>query len=97
MVFHVAAVTGARRGELIALRWSAVDLVGAQVLVERSAVQVGREVIEKDTKTHQARRLALDAGTVDLLGRHKTAMEERAALFDIALSDEAFVFSDEPD
>ena len=97
VVFHVAAVTGARRGELIALRWSAVDLVGAQVLVERSAVQVGRDVIEKDTKPHQARRLALDAGTVDLLGRHKTAMEERAALFDVALSDEAFVFSDEPD
>ena len=52
LFLHVAAVTGARRGELIALRWSAVDLVGAQVLVERSAVQVGREVIEKDTKTH---------------------------------------------
>lgn len=97
LFFHVAAVTGARRGELIALRWSDVDLVGAQVLIERSVVQVGRELIEKDTKTHQARRLALDSGTIDLLAVHKTAMDERAALLGLPLKDEAFVFSDEPD
>ncbi len=97
VLVHVAAVTGARRGELVALRWSVVDLVGAEVLVDRAMVQLGRDVVEKDTKTHQARRLALDSGTVDLLGRYKTAMEERAALFDVVLSDDAFVFSDAPD
>lgn len=97
LFLHVAAVTGARRGELIALRWSSVDLVSAQVLVEHAVVQVGRELIEKGTKTHQARRLALDGSTVDLLAGHKTACEERAALGGIVLGDEAYVFSDEPD
>jgi integrase len=95
--FHVAAVTGARRGELVALRWTAVDLVAAQVVIEHSVVQVGRDLFEKDTKTHQARRLSLDPGTVDVLARFKTAAEERLAPFGLTLPDAAFVFSDEPD
>jgi integrase len=94
---HLAAVTGARRGELVALRWSAVDLVAAQVLIEHSIVQVGRELFEKDTKTHQARRLSLDPGTVDLLARFKSAAEDLLVPFGVALSEDAFIFSDEPD
>jgi integrase len=94
--FHLAAITGARRGELIALRWSDVDLVGAQVLIDTAVIQLGRVVIEKDTKTHQARRVAIDAATVDLLAAHKTAMEQRAELCGLILGEGAFVFSDEP-
>jgi integrase len=94
---HLAAVTGARRGELVALRCSAVDLVAAQVLIEHSIVQVGRQLYEKDTKTHQARRLSLDPGTVDLLARFKSAAEDRLVPFGVALPEDAFVFSDEPD
>jgi integrase len=93
---HLAAVTGARRGELIALRWSGVDLVGAEVLIDRAVVQVGRVVIEKDTKTHQARRVAIDSATVYVLAAHKTAMEQRAELCGLILCEGAFVFSDEP-
>jgi integrase len=95
LFFHAAAVTGARRGELIALRWSSVDLVGAQVLIDRAVVQIGRVLVEKDTKTHQARRLAIDGATVDLLAAHKTAVEHRAELCGLPLGDGAFVFSDE--
>jgi integrase len=94
---HLAAVTGARRGELAGLRWSGVDLVAGQILIDRSVVQVGRELIEKDTKTHQARRLSIDSGTVELLARHKTDMETRGAKFSCVLSDRAFVFTDAPD
>jgi integrase len=94
---HLAAVTGARRGELIALRWSAVDLVAGQVVIEYSVVQVGRQLFEKDTKTHQARRLSLDPGTVEVLARFKSAAEDRLVPFGVALSEGAFVFSDEPD
>jgi integrase len=65
------------------------------VLIDRAVVQVGRAVIEKDTKTHQARRLAIDAATVDLLAAHKTEMEQRAELCGLRLADAAYVFSDE--
>jgi integrase len=53
-----------------ALRWSAVDLDRGEVGIVRTIVEDSDGVLhEKDTKTHQARRVALDAGTVDAL-RH---------------------------
>lgn len=97
LFFHVAAVTGARRGELVALRWSSIDFDRLQVLIERAVVQVGREVIEKDTKTHQARRLAIDVATAELLAAHREAMDRRARMAGTEIVDQSFVFSDEPD
>jgi integrase len=60
-------------------------------------VQVGRQLYEKDTKTHQAQRLSLDPGTVEVLARFKSAAEDRLVPFGVAPSESAFVFSDEPD
>jgi integrase len=97
LFFHVAAVTGARRGELIALRWSSIDLEHRQVLIDRSVIQVGRQVIEKDTKTHQARRMAIDVATADLLAAHRDAVVRRARMAGTEVGDESYVFSDQPD
>src|SRR4051794_21387855 len=44
--------TGARRGEICSLRWSRLDLDRAVVIFKRSTGQIGRDVWEKDTKTH---------------------------------------------
>lgn len=60
-------VTGMRRAELLALRWSDVDLDAGMLTVPRNYVRANRQSIEKDTKTHQMRRLALDPATVDVL------------------------------
>jgi integrase len=71
---RLAATSGARRGELCALRWKHVDLENGALLIERSIVESGKgELIEKDTKTHAARRLRLDPGTVDRLREHRAA------------------------
>ena len=94
LFFHVAAVTGARRGELIALRWSSIDLEHRQVLIDRSVIQVGRQVIEKDTKTHQARRLAIDVATAELLAAHRDMVVRRARMAGTEAGDESYVFSD---
>jgi integrase len=59
-LIYVAATTGARRGERCGLRWSDVDLDLATLTIARSISDAGRIVSVKDTKTHQARRLALD-------------------------------------
>jgi len=54
---------GARRGELCALRWSDVDFGERTVLIARSLVEGrGSELVEKNTKTHASRRIALDTG-----------------------------------
>ncbi len=62
---RVSAATGARRSELVALRWSDVDLDRCVVSIERGIVMGPNGLVEKDTKTHQARRVALDEATAD--------------------------------
>ena len=47
----IAALTGMRRGELCALRWSDVDLGSGIVNVTRSVVVVPNGLAEKTTKT----------------------------------------------
>lgn len=97
---HIAATTGARRGELCelcALRWSHVDVPSRTVTISRSIAEVKGGLIEKDTKTHAARRIALDAGTLDVIEEQRTAALGLARQAELELPDSAYVFSPEPD
>ncbi len=67
----VAALTGMRRGELCALRWSDVDLVTGTVHVTRSVVVVPNGLAEKTTKTDRGRSVALDPVGVAVLSQHR--------------------------
>ena len=58
---------GARRGELCALRRRHVDLDGATLTIEVSVGGRRAAPRQKDTKTHQMRRVAIDAETVEIL------------------------------
>jgi integrase len=66
-LWHLATATGMRRGELMGLRWSDVDLDGAIVAVERSTTQVGRDRITTTPKNHERRKVAIDPTTVAVL------------------------------
>ncbi len=93
---RLAAVTGARRGELCAFRWS--DL-------ERDSLQISRSVYgsrqdelkEKGTKTHAVRRVSLDPASLADLRAHRKRCREWARSCGASLSDSAFVFSADPD
>lgn len=95
----LAATTGARRGELCGLRWSDVDLEGGFLTISRSiamndeADKDGPAIVVKDTKTHQARTLRLDGGTVIVLNGHRNAMEKLARDAGGILPEAAWVFS----
>jgi len=65
----LAALTGARRGELVALRWSDIDLSAGRVRIARSLTVARGEQHTGPTKTHQARELALDPVCVEVLRR----------------------------
>ncbi len=93
MLLLVGAVTGARRGELCALRWSDIDLAHGSVLIHRALIDVGGRVGEKDTKTHAARRLRLDLATVEALTAYRAATEVRSVALGTALAVDAFAFS----
>jgi integrase len=67
VVWRLALASGLRRGEMCALRWDAVDFDASTVKVSHSATEVGSEVVTTDTKTHEARVIALDAETMVVL------------------------------
>jgi integrase len=90
-------VTGIRRGELAALRWDRVDLEAATIEVRQSYVQRRGTGVEKDTKTHQMRRIALDEATVALLREHRERTVTRLAEFGMEFDGRRFVFSYAPD
>jgi integrase len=56
----LAALTGMRRGELCALRWSDVNLDVGVLDVSRSLVVAPGGLAEKSTKTDRSRKVALD-------------------------------------
>jgi len=95
---RVAAVVGGRRGEVGALRWTSVDLATGELSITKSLVESrDHSIFEKDTKTHQARRLAVDPATVEALRAWRTEVESRAEPFGVAVQADGFVFSPELD
>jgi integrase len=96
-LIYVAATTGARRGELCGLRWSDIDLEVATLTIARSISDAGKVVTVKDTKTHQARRIALDPATVAVLRQHRELAEQKASAGGVALGPWAYVWSQELD
>jgi len=75
---RVAADTGARRGEICALRWSDIDLNAGEVRINRALIHAGAEVLEKGTKSDKPRRLAVAAPTVAALQAHRARWAERS-------------------
>jgi integrase len=75
-LWQLAAGTGARRGELAALRWSDVDLAAGRVTIGR---QVGRyrdldgtwQTREDTPKGGRARQVTLDPETAAVLREHR--------------------------
>jgi integrase len=90
----ILAATGCRRGEACALRWTDVDLERAELAIRRSISQVGHVLREKDTKTHQSRRLAIDEATVSVLRSHRRRQRERALALGTRLAADALLFGD---
>ena len=54
LLIRLAAAIGARRGELLACRWSDLDWSTSKLRIERSLYQVKGEIGIKSTKTRQA-------------------------------------------
>lgn len=94
LFFHLSTVTGARRGELVALRWDRVSFEARSMLIEHSMAQVGSELIEKDTKSHQSRRIALDGATLELLRERRDEQLALSRAARVDLLPYAFVFTD---
>jgi integrase len=81
---------GARRGEVLALRWSAIDLDQGRVRIRTTLDPVLHT--EKDPKARQRRTVAIGPNTVTALRRWRSATRERALAAGVGLVDDPFVF-----
>jgi integrase len=97
LYLRLASVTGARRGELCALKWVDLDVQGKQVVLARSLTVGDKGLIEKRTKTDRVRRLALDDATVAALREQLRLAEQRARDCGIDLPPKAHVFARDPE
>jgi integrase len=90
----LAMTTGARRGELCALRRCHLDLEEAIHTIESGVAGSRARMREKDTKTHQKRRVALDESTVAVLQQHLMRQDWDTAALGVALDGRAFLSLD---
>ncbi|HLT70069.1 MAG TPA: tyrosine-type recombinase/integrase [Acidimicrobiales bacterium] len=95
----LAVVTGARRGALLALRWSDVDLDAGTVRFSRVVVHGldGQPVERPATKGKRtAPAVALDPVAVAALEAHHDRQFELALAAGVALPADALLFTDDP-
>jgi integrase len=89
----LAAITGARRGELCALRWSDVDWSRRTLAIARSLTVVNRQVSEGPTKSHQRREIAIDDALGAFLARRRAEQERFSGTVGAELVNDPFVLS----
>ncbi len=93
MFVVLAAATGARRSELVALRWLDIDLGVGSVSIGRGLVSGPDGLVMKDTKTHSARRVSLDPTSLGFFRAYRVVWDQRVAHAEALVRDDAYVFS----
>jgi integrase len=88
----VSSHTGARRAEVLALRWSNVDIEAGRIVIENALDPVDGHL--KDTKTHGRRVVAVGPAVVEALRRWRVALAERALASVGSLVSDPFVFTE---
>jgi integrase len=74
----LAAATGGRRGQLVALRWSDFDLDEGLVTFHRAAVKIDGGATVKEPKGGRPIRAALDDDTVEVVRTYRRHRQEQA-------------------
>ncbi len=92
---HLIAYTGLRRGEALGLNWDNVDVDAGYVWITASLVK-SRElglILELPKTDSGRRRVDLDAGTIDVLRKHRVWQDGVKAMMREAYQDRGRVFT----
>jgi integrase len=95
LMFRIAVLRGARRGELCRFRWSTpgTDLDRGVLIVERPILQLGGKIAESRAKTAAgARKVFLDRDTAQLVRQHHDAQVLQALQAEAAWQDNDLIF-----
>ena len=93
-LWHLALGTGARRGELLGLRWRDVDLDAGRVRIRRALTVVDGVPRLLGTKTSRTRVLSVGSSVVDALRTHREEQERQRAQADDRRNRWGLVFTD---
>jgi integrase len=93
LLFHVKATFGLRRGEVVGLRWSDIDLQTGTLHVSQSITQIGSKIVVGKTKTRgSVRVISMDVETTELLRAHRRQQLEDCLAWGEAWGDTGLVF-----
>lgn len=87
-----AADSGCRRGEMLALEWSDIDMKSGTVTVSKSLSQPSTGVEIKTTKSGRSRRVGLSESTIEILLEHRAQIKEDRRIFGSDYIDRDLVF-----
>ena len=92
---HLLLVTGARRGELLGLKWEYVDFINNRIYICNNVLYSSvRGVYESTPKTANSKRyISLTNETMQLLKENKDWQDEQIAYFMGYYQDKDFVFA----
>lgn len=95
-LWHLAATTGLRRGEVCGLRWKDLDLDQHRLTVARARVMAGGQVVTSTPKTATSQRtIGLDPLTVSVLRTHRALQNGWRLAAGEAWDGDDMVFTDE--
>ena len=94
LLVHLAIVTGARRGELVALKWEHIDLKNAVISIKQSNYKLkGQSVATKKPKTKKSiREISVPSYIVEMLRAFRLEQVRELLRLGDAWHDTGFVF-----
>ena len=93
-LFHLAALTGLRRGEICGLTWADLDLEGGVLAVARQRRQTaGRVAVAPPKSGAGVREIALDHMTVTVLRQHRYQQQVERAIVGECWHESGYVFT----
>lgn len=89
-----AAFTGARQGEVLAVRWRDVDLAAGELTIRRSLTDTPRARLTfKLPKNDKPRTICISSQLVAILQSHRAVQQTEKIAFDVAYRDEDLIFA----
>ena len=94
--FMLAALTGARRGEILGLRLEDLDTENSRLRIARSVIVVGGQPIIKSTKTGQDRTISLDKISMEALITQRDEVKAEADKGLFTQDENPYFFASDP-
>jgi len=93
-LFYLVLFTGMRRSELLALRWSDIDLILCQLSVTRALHQLrdGSLIFRQPKTAKGCRLISLSPSTAIVLRQHREQQEKTRQVLGLTLTDDYLVF-----